>query len=231
VDVRGEGFCAGAVVFFGDAIALEIEYIDSDTLRVVTPPGSGIVDVTVASAYGQSVLSAAWTYSGDVLAVDRLEPAEGAAAGGYDVVVHGSGLDRVEVWFDGIPAVVRSRTSTEVMVTAPPHEPGSVPVLVTDGITEVLTDFRYVPGAGFVRGDVDAQGDLAINDAILILSILFAEGSMPSCMDRADVNDDGSINIADAVRLLGYLFGGEADLPPPFPEEGPDPTPDELPCS
>ena len=79
----------------------------------------------------------------------------------------------------------------------------------------------------FKRGDANEDLALNIGDAIFILTHLFGAGAEPDCMDAADTNDDGSVNIADAVMLLGYLFSGDAALPSPFPECGPDPTPDD----
>jgi len=93
----------------------------------------------------------------------------------------------------------------------------------------------------FVRGEVDGDGRIDLADAVFLLTYLFARGSAPGCPDAADVNDDGVITVGDAVFLLGYLFGNAAaspDLspvyrgpPPPFPNPGPDETPDSLgPC-
>ena len=84
-----------------------------------------------------------------------------------------------------------------------------------------------VPGGGeelFRRGDVDGDGKFLINDAVVILDYLFADGRFTVCRDAADVNDDELINIADPVYLLLYLFAGGPEPPPPFPDPGPDPT-------
>lgn len=78
------------------------------------------------------------------------------------------------------------------------------------------------------RGDVSAEGQLDITDAVNILLSLFAGEFDLRCPDAGDVDDDGMILITDAVRLLGYLFGGGGPLPPPGLECGEDPTADEL---
>jgi len=80
----------------------------------------------------------------------------------------------------------------------------------------------------FRRGDVTAEGELDITDAVKILLTLFAGGFELLCPDAADVDDDGRLLVTDAVRLLGYLFGGDEPLPPPAFSCGEDPTPDEL---
>ncbi len=229
VVLTGGGFTPGTMVFFGDAAA-EVECESAGTLRAVTPPGAGRVGVTVAGLSGLAFLADAWEYEGAALAVSAFEPHEGPAAGGTHVTFSGEGLAAASVWFDGIPAQIVSSTDAALVAVAPPHAPGEVIVLVADGRTEVEVAFTYVGAAAFVRGDVDGDGKHIINDAILVLSKLFAGGTVPACLDRADVNDDGAVNIADAINLLSYLFAGGAAPPPPFPEPGLDPTPDTLEC-
>ncbi len=79
----------------------------------------------------------------------------------------------------------------------------------------------------FVRGDCNGDGSVNIADAIGLLNLLFAGGSI-TCADACDTNDDGSINIADAIALLNTLFGG-GTIPGPS-TCGPDSTPDGLDC-
>ena len=229
VVITGSGFTPGTIVFFGDAAA-KVHYESPEVLRAVTPPGSGTVGVTAAGLTGLAFLAEAWEYQGRELVVTAIAPREGPAAGGTRVTLSGAGLAAASVWFDGIPAPIVAAADAKLVAVTPPHAPGEVVVLVADGRTEATAAFTYTGGVMFVRGDADADGKLAINDAILILSKLFAGGEVPACLDRADVNDDGAVNIADTVRLLGYLFGGSAPPPPPFPEPGCDPTPDELEC-
>jgi hypothetical protein len=105
-------------------------------------------------------------------------------------------------------------------------------------VGEVGTDseyllFRFRPSGKklFLRGDVNRDGTILIDDAIGVLEWLFRGGSEPACRDAADSNDDGRNDITDPVYILNHLFiGGPAPLPP-FPAEGPDPTTDGLGCS
>lgn len=83
------------------------------------------------------------------------------------------------------------------------------------------------PPVHFLRGDTDRSGGLNLTDAIHLLNGLFRSGPPPTCPDAADANDDGTLDISDAVRLLGHLFLGAGPLPAPFPDAGPDPTPDD----
>ena len=82
----------------------------------------------------------------------------------------------------------------------------------------------------FIRGDADRDETLTIGDAISILSYLFQGTGAPDCLDALDVVDDGAVNIGDAISLLGYLFSSAAAPVAPFPNEGPDRTPDSLLC-
>jgi hypothetical protein len=94
------------------------------------------------------------------------------------------------------------------------------------------------PAGGFVRGDVDASGQINITDAIFLLGYLFQGTATPPCIDAADVDDlgAGAANITDAIFLLGWLFQGTDKPPAPAPAQaayevpgdcGPDPTGDD----
>ncbi len=84
------------------------------------------------------------------------------------------------------------------------------------------------PGS-FHRGDADADGRLAITDAIRVLLWLFADGDVPACRETADHNNDGRIALDDPVGLLQYLFA-DGDAPahpgPPHLPCGADPDPE-----
>ncbi|MBN1421440.1 MAG: Ig-like domain-containing protein [Planctomycetes bacterium] len=84
-------------------------------------------------------------------------------------------------------------------------------------------------GGGFIRGDADASGVLEIADAIDILLLLFADGSVP-CVSAADTDDNGRLDMADPIRVLGCLYLGTEAPAPPFEACGTDPTPDAFSC-
>ncbi|HIA28216.1 MAG TPA: hypothetical protein EYN79_08925 [Planctomycetes bacterium] len=76
----------------------------------------------------------------------------------------------------------------------------------------------------FIRGDSNGDGSINLADAISVLGYLFS-GQALGCLASVDVNDSGGADISDAIALLDYLFGGGGgQLPPPFPNCGPDPT-------
>ena len=85
-------------------------------------------------------------------------------------------------------------------------------------------------GPSFARGDANADGRQNPTDAVFVLDHLFGGREKPTCAKSADANDSGTIDIADPVFLLNFLFSGGTSIPAPFPECGPDPTPDDLTC-
>ena len=69
-----------------------------------------------------------------------------------------------------------------------------------------------------------------LTDALIALNYFFLEGPAPACLDSADTDDDGVLNLTDGVFLLNFLFL-DGPLPAaPFPDQGVDPTEDELSC-
>jgi hypothetical protein len=84
----------------------------------------------------------------------------------------------------------------------------------------------------FRRGDVASDSDIDPSDAIAILAHLFLGiGDEVTCLDAADTDDDGRVTISDAIFLLYFLWLEPGPVPPPYPECGPDPTPDDLGCA
>ncbi len=68
----------------------------------------------------------------------------------------------------------------------------------------------------FVRGDVDEDGQVTLEDARAILSGAAREAGYP-CREAADVDGDGRLDPSDAVRIVRLLFGDAPPPPAPFP--------------
>lgn len=84
----------------------------------------------------------------------------------------------------------------------------------------------------FLRGDVNGNGFAALNDAVLLLSFLFANGAPLICDDAADANDNGTLALNDAVILLSFLFASGAPPAAPGPFAcGLDTSGDVLDCA
>jgi len=78
-------------------------------------------------------------------------------------------------------------------------------------------------GSFFVRGDVDQDGVVLINDPIALLTSLFGGPAPPlPCEDAGDANDDELLDLGDPVYLLAFLFAGGAAPPDPYPYCGTD---------
>ncbi|MGQ9591721.1 MAG: hypothetical protein ACUVYA_15665 [Planctomycetota bacterium] len=83
------------------------------------------------------------------------------------------------------------------------------------------------PEGSFVRGDANRDGAVDVADAVALILWLFAASVEPPCLDSLDADDSGAIDITDAVHLLRYLFLAGPPPRSPFPDSGPDPTPDD----
>lgn len=82
----------------------------------------------------------------------------------------------------------------------------------------------------FLRGDVDASGQLGIGDAVLIFRGLFLTGEPFACADAADADDLGTVVITDGIYILRWLFLDGPPLPAPATACGTDPTLDPTLC-
>jgi len=81
----------------------------------------------------------------------------------------------------------------------------------------------------FRRGDVNADGETNIADAIALFGWLFQGDSPPSCLDASDTDNTGDQNLTDGVFLLTFLFQGGSAPPDPGTQDcGSDPDPEEL---
>lgn len=94
------------------------------------------------------------------------------------------------------------------------------PLLVEflDADQEVHTALTVHP-IQYVRGDVNGDGFITLADPISGLNHLFAGASI-TCEAGFDANASGTTDLADAIRILMLLFGGQSDLPPPYPTCG-----------
>ncbi len=170
----------------------------------------------------------------------HLDPPQGNPEGGETVRISGNYfLKDLEVHFGDVPAtgvVLTDDDPPAIEVVTPPGQ-GEVEVLVTNVIpggnlpaaNSLL--FTYNPSEPrFHRGDASGDGSLDISDPIRILGFLFLGSEEPECMDAADTDDSGQLDLNDAVFNLKFQFQGGADMPPPHPDCGEDPTLEQLGC-
>jgi len=102
------------------------------------------------------------------------------------------------------------------------------------GDVEAVRDPNFVnilappaPAKVFVRGDVNGDGQIWIDDAMALGSFLGGPSANPSsaggqawlsgfdCLDAADADDDGRLSHLDAMKIYLYVFASWQPLPAP----------------
>jgi hypothetical protein len=141
----------GLTVSFGDTPATVVSVEpDQGRMRLLTPPGNGLVDVTVDSPVGSNSLPSAYSYV-DPLSIESVMPEFGAPEGGEVVVITGEGLEEaLEVRIGALPASILSSAPGQVTVESPPGSPGlsDVTVLLESTLVVAEDAFDYVPPTG-----------------------------------------------------------------------------------
>ena len=133
VTVLGTGFTPASTVTFGGVPASDVTYESPQALTAVSPAGSGMANVVVRTAGGNSNTSTADDfYYGSPPTVTGLNVTQGTSAGGTVVTVHGTGFTGATVvGFGGIPgSALNVESDTELQVTTPAEQPGTVDVVV-----------------------------------------------------------------------------------------------------
>lgn len=133
---------------------------------------------------------------GVVPTCDLIVEADGGAATfvmitpDYDVSVYGQEYLTITVGVNGA-------AGTETTVT----------ILGMAGETTVTLPIVAAENP-LMRGDVNADGNCDVTDAVGLLNVLFVPGTETECEDAADVDDNGQLEVTDAVLLLSALFAG-----------------------
>jgi hypothetical protein len=136
ITIFGSDLAGATAVHFGSVAA---PFFTSFGTEIFTssPPGSGMVDVTVTTSAGTSAISAAdaFTYlAPGPPVVNAVDPASGSAVGGTSVVMFGSGFTgTTAVAFNGTAASsFYAASDTALFVTSPPGTAGTtVDITVT----------------------------------------------------------------------------------------------------
>jgi hypothetical protein len=181
--ITGTGLAGATAVKFGSLSATIVS--DTDQQIVVSAPGvsyaGATVDVTVTTAGGTSITSAADQYSFlDVPEVTGISPATGALAGGTKVTVSGYRLaGATSVLFGTTPGTIVSGSTTSVVVISPVGSAGTVDLTVTTpgGTSATLPADQFTYGSGAVptvTGISPATGPAAGRKAVTITGSGFA---------------------------------------------------------
>ena len=71
------------------------------------------------------------------------------------------------------------------------------------------TTYSYVVEyTAFVCGDVNASGEVDIDDVVYLIGYIFSNGPAPVPMQAGDPECSGSADIDDVVYLINYIFSG-----------------------
>lgn len=149
ISLFGQGFTTDTRVTIGGRPVQRHTFLESTHLRVIVPPGEeGPADVRLTDR-GSSFLSSNLVRYVAPMRIDLIEPPVGAASGGDEVTLQGSGFQaNSDVFFGAVAATVLeiSADGTSATVLTPPGLPGIVNVNIQssdDGA--ILTDaFAYL---------------------------------------------------------------------------------------
>ena len=151
VSVKGSGFQPGALVFFGNQPAVNVQLAGDGSLGATAgAQPAGTVDVIVTNPDGQSTtISQGFTFQAPAPKLSAIGPATGPLAGGTTAVVSGSGFAKGDlIGFGGTLAAVKVLDDTAVFATVPAHDAGIVDVtLVRNGavVDTLAAAFTYDP--------------------------------------------------------------------------------------
>jgi hypothetical protein len=158
VTVTGSGFDDLESIRFGDTPATSVTVVSDTELRVLSPAGTGSVDITLVDEDGnETVAPGEFNYvpvdgepgEGTVPLVTGFTPITGSESGGTVVTVTGAGFtDADGVLFDGNPGTNFTIVNDNTIRVTTPAGTGAVPVTVVDtedGNTIADGTFTYTP--------------------------------------------------------------------------------------
>jgi alpha-tubulin suppressor-like RCC1 family protein len=150
VTINGKNFREVAAVKFGGASAKSFTVQSETKISAVSPPGTGVADVTVTSAGGTSPTSSADQFS-YAPSVTALQPSYGPKAGGTPVTITGTNFTEVTaVRFGSTSATKYTVNGTSsITATSPAGTGGTVDVTVSSAggtsPTNSADKFSYGP--------------------------------------------------------------------------------------
>lgn len=182
-----------------------------------------IVVHTADYAYGTSGLFGHVSTTPTTPAILRIAPPVGPTAGGTSLEVTGVHFRAdCTMTFDGLPASVRYISATELEVTTPPHDEGTVDVELGCGehLWRFTSGFTYVGASPEVTNVVPAFGNVAGGTEVRVAGANFRSSCWPFfggvAAPRATVESATSIaatvpaHDAGTVNVLVRCTGSEA---------------------
>lgn len=99
------------------------------------------------------------------------------------------------------------------------------------GFQNHFTGIRLNESVTFRRGDTTGDGDIGLEDTLVVVDYVLFDGAEPACLDAGDFNDDGGVDLADFIYGLSFLFRDGPEPPAPTDTCGGDLTADDLGCA
>jgi hypothetical protein len=174
VNVIGTGFTGATSVIFGTAEATSVTVVNANLVTAVSPPGNGVVDVSVTTPAGTSPPTPADQFTYPPLpTVTSINPTSGTAAGGTPVTITGTNFTApATVDFGTNPATNVLVVNASTVTADSPAGFGVVDVTVTDAggtsLTSPEDQFTYGPTVTSVS---PRSGPLAGGTSVTITGI------------------------------------------------------------
>jgi hypothetical protein len=184
ITIDGAGFLGTSSVRFGDELVSPSSVTNTRIVVVSPPHGAGVVHLRVTTTAGTSPDTAAddFTFVPGTPLVLAVFPRGGPVEGGTVVTITGTGFTgATSVQFDGASVVPSTVTDTSITVTAPPHAPDVVNVLVVTprgtSVPSVRDHYTYGGGGPHITAISTATGPTSGGTTVTITGTGFAGAS------------------------------------------------------
>ncbi|MDQ2783987.1 MAG: S8 family serine peptidase, partial [Chloroflexota bacterium] len=149
--ITGSNFRSGAMALWNGVPRPALSVSDTQITVGITPadlPAAGNVTVAVTNTDGTTTAALPFTITAAPPQITAVTPPAASTAGDTTVKISGSAFQSgATVTFDGLPAPVTAVSNTAIVVTTPPHQAGTVNIVVKnpDGqIATVPNGFAYI---------------------------------------------------------------------------------------
>src|SRR6516162_2503748 len=185
VTINGFNFTGATAVYFGSSLATSFTVVSSTQITAISPAmlSGGVVDITVTTPYGTSVINSGdqYTYIA-VPVVTSISPTSGSTVGGTVVTVTGTNFTGATAVKFGTLAATSFTVNSPTQITATSPAAGSSVVDVTvttaggTSATSGADQFSYIvattwnsadlSGVTLSNGNLTMTGNAAANDGV-----------------------------------------------------------------
>lgn len=234
ITISGGSFRPDTTVSVGGAAASDVTILNPTTLTAVTPSGTGVADVVVATGAGSASVVSGFIYVAvaPVPTLSSVSPDSGPIFGGTQVALSGTGFSSVATVSFGAAAAsnVTVVSDTLLFVTTPASVAGAVSVTVSGvgGSATQLDAYTYVSGP-FASSLSPSSGSIAGGTAVTVSGGNFVAGATMVMVDgttipagSVTVNSFSSLTFTTPAHVSGNVAvtvttgGGSASAPGGF---------------